>query len=54
MSNASIIVCHFNCLPHSADYERLRIGGLVIAGLFVVGGLAVLLCKYETDHFELS
>lgn len=28
------------------DYERLRIGGLIIAGLLVAGGLFVLLSKY--------
>uniref|UniRef100_A0A8C7CJU4 FXYD domain-containing ion transport regulator n=1 Tax=Oncorhynchus kisutch TaxID=8019 RepID=A0A8C7CJU4_ONCKI len=43
------------------DYERLRIGGLIIAGLLVAGGLFVLLnpkCtrknkKSEDDTSEL-
>lgn len=27
------------------DYERLRIGGLIFAGLLVMGGLSVIICK---------
>lgn len=32
-------------LPYITDYERLRIGGLIFAGLLVVGGLSVIVCK---------
>ena len=27
------------------DYDRLRIGALILASLIVVGGLSVILCK---------
>uniref|UniRef100_A0A3B4UCQ2 FXYD domain-containing ion transport regulator n=1 Tax=Seriola dumerili TaxID=41447 RepID=A0A3B4UCQ2_SERDU len=32
-----------------ANYERLRIGGLVCASFLVAGGLGVLLCKKAED-----
>lgn len=33
------------------DYDRLRIGGLILAGLLVMGGLVVILCKM-LNHFN--
>uniref|UniRef100_A0A3Q3KGX0 FXYD domain-containing ion transport regulator n=1 Tax=Mastacembelus armatus TaxID=205130 RepID=A0A3Q3KGX0_9TELE len=32
-----------------ANYESLRIGGLVCTGLLVAGGVSVLLCKKVED-----
>lgn len=29
------------------DYERLRIGGLIFAGLLFMGGLSIILCKLK-------
>uniref|UniRef100_A0A3Q1EIV8 FXYD domain-containing ion transport regulator n=1 Tax=Acanthochromis polyacanthus TaxID=80966 RepID=A0A3Q1EIV8_9TELE len=36
-----------------ADYERLRIGGLICAFLLVAGGVSVILCKAEDDNSEI-
>uniref|UniRef100_A0A3Q3IMF0 FXYD domain-containing ion transport regulator n=1 Tax=Monopterus albus TaxID=43700 RepID=A0A3Q3IMF0_MONAL len=50
-------MCHFLavlftlCVETEANYERLRIGGLVITGLLLVGGISVLLCNKTEDLY---
>lgn len=38
----------------TTDYNRLRISGLIFAGLLVMGGLSVILCKLVTRFYKYA